>query len=98
MLKSILLFFVILAVSVAIGVGIFHIIQPSGQAGFNNFGNAPRFGGGDFGGERSFGSFNLIGGLFGMTGNIMVVAFITFVIVSVRNIFSKPSELAKSNE
>jgi uncharacterized membrane protein len=91
MFKSILLFLLILAVSIAIGVGIFHLIQPSGQiflrSGSNNFV--------DFGGRHEGrGGFNVTGGLFGMTGNLIVVAVITFIIVSARNILSWQSEPA----
>ena len=87
MFKSILLFFLILAVAIAVGVGIFHLIQPSGGLNF-----ASR----DFGGDGGFrGGFNLIGGLFGITGNLILVAIITFMVVSVRNIFSRQPEPVK---
>ncbi len=91
MFKSILLFFLILAVAIAVGVGIFHLIQPSGGIAFRSSGL--NFTSGDFGGDGGFrGGFNLIGGLFGITGNLILVAIITFMVVSVRNIFSRQPE------
>jgi len=95
MFKSILLFLLILLAASAIGVGIFHLVQPSGQIAFRsgglNIGNAA----GDFGGERGFrGGFNLVGGLFGITGNLILVAVVTFMVVSLRNIFAARPEPA----
>jgi|GEM_PF-2603267 len=88
MFKSILLFLLILAVAIAVGVGIFHLIQPSGGIAFRS-GNSF----GDFGGDGGFrGGFNLVGGLFGITGNLILVTIITFMVVSVRNIFSRQPE------
>ena len=95
MFKSILLFLLILAVAVAVGVGIFHLIQPSGGITLNSGGL--NFTSRDFGGDGGFrGGFNLVGGLFGITGNLILVAIVTFMVVSVRNIFSRQPEPVKA--
>lgn len=97
MLKSILRFILILLIAVALGIGFYHLIQPAGQAslssGFGNFRNVP----GDFGGEHDFreGGFSLIGGLFGITGNLMLIAMVTFIVISIQKIFSgKPGTIS----
>jgi hypothetical protein len=91
MFKSILLFLLILAVAIAVGFGIFHLIQPSGGIAFRSSGIGFTFR--DFGGDRGFdGGFSLIGGLFGITGNLILVAIVTFIVVSVRNIFARQPE------
>ncbi len=89
MLKTIVRFLVILLVAVALGVGIYYLIQPSGTASLNNFGGFR-----DFGGERGFreGGFSLIGGLAGIMGNLILVAIITFIIVAVQKLFSRSPE------
>jgi hypothetical protein len=94
MLKSILRFILILLIAVALGVGFYHLVQPAGQAsirsGIGNFRNVSE----GFGGEHDFreGGFSLIGGLFGITGNLMLIAMVTFVVFSIQKIFSGKPE------
>jgi hypothetical protein len=96
MFKTIFRFLVISLISVALGFGIYYLIQPAGvsafRSGVNNFGNFSR----DFGVERGFreGGFNLIGGLFGITGNLILVAIITVVVVSIQKMFSRKPQPA----
>jgi len=91
MLKSILRFLLILLIAIAFGVGFYYLTQPAGQvsfrSGINNFGNVSR----DFGGEHGFreGGFSLVGGLFGITGNLILIAIISFIVVSMQKIFSR---------
>jgi len=91
MFKTIFRFLVITVIAMALGIGVYTLVQPSGAAtlrsGINNFGGLSR----DFGGERGFreGGFNLIGGLFGVTGNLMLVAIITVIVVSIQKMFSR---------
>ena|ERR1700690_2003403 len=91
MFKMIFRFLAITLIAIALGFGIYYLIQPAGvsvfRSGVNNFGNLSR----DFGGERGFreGGFNLIGGLFGATGNLILVAIITMIVVSIRKMFSR---------
>jgi len=93
MFKTIFRFLVITLIAIALGIGIYYLIQPSGVASFrsgiNDFGGFSR----DFGGEHSFheGGFNIIGGVFGITGNLMLVAIITVVVVSIQKLFSRKS-------
>jgi Na+/H+-dicarboxylate symporter len=84
MFKTIFRFLVITLIAVALGIGIYYLFQPSG---INNLGGLSR----DFGGERGFreAGFNLIGGLFGITGNLMLVAIITVIVVSMQKMFSR---------
>ena len=86
MFKTIFRFLVITLIAVALGFGIYHLLQPSGVTTF-------RSGLGDFGGEHGFrGGFNLIGGLFGITGNLILVAVITTIVVSIQKLFSSKPE------
>ncbi|HEY9151690.1 MAG TPA: hypothetical protein VIN60_02300 [Anaerolineales bacterium] len=90
MFKIIFRFLAITLIAIALGFGIYYLIQPSGvsafRSGINNFGSLS----GDFGGERGFrGGFNLIGGLFGVTGNLILVTIITMIVISVQKIFSR---------
>ena len=86
MFKTIFRFLVITLIAIALGFGIYHLLQPSGVATF-------RSGIGDFGGEGGFreGGFNLTRGLFGVTGNLMLVAIITVIVVSIQKLFSRKS-------
>ena len=94
MLKSIVRFLLILLIAIALGAGFYHLVQPAGQAtlrsGIGNIGSVS----GDFGGEHDFheGGFNLAGGLFGITGNLMLIALVTFIVYSIQKIFSKKPE------
>ena len=87
MFKTIFRFLVITLIAIALGFGIYYLLQPSGVATF-------RSGIGDFGGERGFreGGFNLTRGLFGVTGNLMLVAIITVIVVSIQKLFSRKPE------
>ncbi len=90
MLKITLRFLVVTLIAVALGLLIYHLNQPVGTASFgtgiNNFGNFSR----DFGGEHGFGEggFSLTRGLFGITGNLLVVAMVTVIVVSMQKMFS----------
>ncbi len=86
MFKTILRFLIVTLIAVALGFGIYYLLQPSGTT--SQFGNLRDFG------ERGFreGGFNLIGGLFGITGNLMLVALITVIVVSMQKIFSQKPE------
>ena len=88
MFKTILRFLVVTLIAVALGFGIYYLVQPAGAT--SQFGNLRDFG------ERGFreGGFNLIGGLFGITGNLMLVALITVIVVSIQKIFSQKPEPA----
>ena len=91
MFKMIFRFLVISLIAIALGFGIYYLIQPAGVASFrsgiNNFGGLSR----DFGGEGGFreGGFNLTRGLFGVTGNLILVAIITMIVVSIQKMFSR---------
>ncbi len=76
----------------SIGFAIYHFIQPTSNT--NTFSNFPR----EFGGEHGFRDqgFNLTGGLFGITGNLILIAIITFVVVSIQKIFSHKAEPPKA--
>ena len=93
MLKSILHFLLILLIAIALGVGFYYLVQPASQvsfrSGINNFGNVSR----DFGGEHGFreGGLGLVSGLFGVTGNLLLIAIISFIVVSMQKIFSRKS-------
>ena len=89
MFKNILRFLVITLIAIALGFGIYHLLQPSGVATF-------RSGIGDFSGEGGFreGGFNLTRGLFGVTGNLMLVAIITVIVVSIQKLFSRKPQPA----
>ena len=84
MFKTIFRFLVITLIAIALGFGIYYLLQPSGVATF-------RAGLGDFGREGGFreGGFNLTRGLFGVTGNLMLVAIITVIVVSIQKLFSR---------
>ena len=88
MFKTILRFLIITLIALALGIGIYYLVQPSGAATLRSgFGGLSR----DLGGERGFreGGFNLIGGLFGIAGNLMLVAIITVIVVSMQKMFSR---------
>ena len=89
MLKTIFRFLVITLIAVALGIGIYYLLQPSSAA---TVGSGFR----DFGGEGGFreGGFNLTRGLFGVTGNLMLMAIITVIVVSVQKLFSQRPESA----
>jgi Na+/H+-dicarboxylate symporter len=84
MFKTIFRFLVITLIAIALGFGVYYLFQPSSAA---TFGSGFR----DYGGERGFreGGFNLIGGLFGITGNLILVAIITMIVVSIQKLFSR---------
>lgn len=85
MFKTILRFLIVTLIAIALGFGIYYLVQPAGAA--SQFGSFRDFG------ERGFrGGFNQIGGLFGMTGNLMLVAIITVIVVSMQKIFSRKPE------
>ena len=90
MFKTIFRFLVITLIAVALGFGIYHLLQPSGAGTI-------RSGFGDFGREGSFheGGFNLARGLAGITGNLMLVAIVTVIVVSIQKLFAL-SRLPKS--
>ena len=81
MFKNIFRFLIITLIAIALGFGIYYLLQPSGAATF----------GSGFGGEGGFreGGFNLTRGLFGVTGNLMLVAIITVIVVSIQKLFSR---------
>jgi len=89
-------FLLILLIAIALGVGFYYLVQPAGQvsfrSGIGNLVNVSR----DFGGEHGFreGGFSLTRGLFGITGNLMLIAVVTFIVISTRKIFSgKPATI-----
>ena len=94
MFKSILRFLLILLIAVALGAGFYYLVQPAGQAslrsGIDNLRNVS----GDFGGEHGFreGGFSLAGGLFGITGNLILIAMVTFSVVAIQKMFSRKPE------
>jgi len=87
MFKNIFRFLIITLIAIALGLGIYYLLQPSSAA---TFGSGFR----DFGGEGGFreGGFNLTRGLFGVTGNLMLVAIITVIVVSIQRLFSRKPE------
>ena len=87
MFKTIFRFLVITLIAIALGFGIYYLLQPSGVSAF-------RSGINHFGGEGGFreGGFNLTRGLFGVTGNLMLVAIITVIVVSIQKLFSRKPE------
>ena len=94
MLRNILRFAIVALIAVALGLLIYHLNQPTGTAtAINNF---SRFSG-DFGGEGSFreGSFSLARGLFDVAGNLLLVAFVTVIVVSLQKAFAHQPRPAK---
>ncbi len=87
MFKNILRFLIITLIAIALGFGIYYLLQSSGASAF-------RSGINNFGGEGGFreGGFNLTRGLFGVTGNLMLVAIITVIVVSIQKLFSRRRE------
>ena len=87
MFKTIFRFLVISLIAIALGFGIYCLLQPSGAA---TVGSGFR----DFGGEGGFreGGFNLARGLAGITGNLMLVAIVTVIVVSIQKLFSRKPE------
>ena len=94
MSKTILRFLVIALIAVALGSLIYHISQPAGttalRSGINNLGGLSR----DLGEEHGFGErgFSLMGGLFGITGNLFLVAIVTVIVVSLQKLFAHRGE------
>ncbi len=83
MFKNIFRFLVVTLIAIALGFGIYYLFQPSSAAALGS-------GFHEFGGERGLrGGFNLIGGLFGITGNLMLVTIITVMVVSIQKLFSQ---------
>ena len=89
MFKTIFRFLVIALIAIALGLGVYYLLQPYSAA---TFGSGFR----DFGGERGFreSGFNILGGLFGVAGNLMLVAFITVSVVSIQRLFSRKPQPA----
>ncbi len=90
MFKTIFRFLVITLIAIALGFGIYYLLQPSSAA-------AVRSGFGDFGREGGFheGGFNLARGLAGVTGNLILVAIVTVIVVAIQKLFSrKPKPMA----
>lgn len=89
MFKTIMRFLVITLIAVALSIGIYRLIQPAGPIPFrSSFEN--------FGGERGFreGGFGLISGLFGITGNLILVAVVTIIVVSMQKVLNHKPEPA----
>ncbi len=84
MFKTIFRFLVITLIAVALGFGIYYLLQPSSAATFNS-------GFRDFGGEGGFheGGSNLARGLSGIGGNLVLVAIVTVIVVSVQKVFTR---------
>jgi hypothetical protein len=94
MLKSLMRFLLILLIAIALGAGFYYLVQPAGQASLQSgIGNLRNISG-DFGGERGFGEggFSLTGGLFGITGNLILIALVTLIVHSTQKIFSRKPE------
>jgi len=83
MFKIIFRFLVITLIAVALGIGIYYLLQPSSAAtlgsGFRDFGRE--------GGFRE-GGFSLVRGFFGITGNLILIAIVTMIVVSIQKLFS----------
>ena len=98
MFNTILRFIVVTLIAVALGALIYHLNQPAGSASFGssirNIGNFSR----DFGGEGGFheGGFSLSRGLFGITGNLLLVTIVTVIVVSLQKAFARKPEPART--
>ncbi len=95
MLKNTVRFLVVALAAVALGLLIYHLNQPAGTA--SSLSSLGRFGG-DFGGEGGFreGGFSLARGLFGITGNLILIAVVTIIVVSMRKAFAYQPGPAKT--
>ncbi len=94
MLKTILRFLAVTLVAVALGFLIYYINQPAaGASGLSSFGDFSR----ELGGEGGFreGSFSLARGLFGIGGDLLLVAIITAVVVLIQKAFTPQHEPAR---
>ncbi len=89
MLKTIVRFLVVSLIAVGLGLLIYHLNQPAGTSIGSGFGGFREFGG--EGGFRE-GGFSLTRGLFGITGNLMTVAVVTLVVVSMRKALAYKGE------
>lgn len=93
MLKTTLRFLVVTLVAVALGFLIYYINQPAaGASGLSTFGSFSRELGGD-GGFRESG-FSLARGLSGITGDLILVAITTAIVVIIRKAFAPQHEPA----
>ncbi len=98
MFKTILRFLIVTLIAVALGAMIYHLNQPARSASFGsgirNIGNFSR----DFGGEGGFheGGFSLSRGLFGIKGNLLLVAIVTVIVVSMQKTFARKPEPART--
>ena len=81
MFKIIFRFLVITLIAAALGFAIYHLVQASTagavQPGFDHFGGLE-------GNERG-----LLGGLSGITGNLLLVAAVTAAVVSIQRLFTR---------
>ncbi len=96
MLKIILRFLIVAVIAVGLGMLIYHLNQPAASASFGSAGGFGTFSR-EFG-ERGFGegSFSLSRGMFGIVGNLILVAIVTVVVVSLQKALSYRSEPARS--
>jgi Na+/H+-dicarboxylate symporter len=78
MLKTTLRFLVVTLIAVALGFLIYHLNQPSGTSSFGSF--SREIGGED--GLREGGS------LFGLVGNLLLVAVVTAIVVPLQKAFA----------
>ena len=89
MFKTIFRFLVITLIAIALGFGITICFNRPVSTIFGDRNQ-------HFGGEGGFreGGFNLTRGLFGVTGNLMLVAIITVIVVSIQKLFSRKPQPA----
>ena len=89
--KTILRYLVVALTAVALGLLIYHINQPAGTAAFGSGVNGVSQFSEGLGSEHDIreGGASLISGLFGVTGNLLLVAIITTVVVSARKLFAR---------
>jgi hypothetical protein len=97
MFKTILRFLVVASLAVALGFLIYHFAQPAGASfgsGTKDLGHVSR----GLAGEAGFreGGFSLTRGVFGVAGNLFLVATVIFVVVSVQKVFSHKAEPARA--
>jgi hypothetical protein len=88
--KSILRYLVIVLIAVAVGTVVYHLNQPTGTtalgSGITSVGHFSESIGSDH--DVREGGSSLIGGLSGVTKNLLLVAIVTAIVVLMRKLFA----------
>ncbi len=94
MLKTTVRFLIVTLIAVALGFLIYRLNQPAGGvSGFSNLGGLRELGG--EGGFRETG-FSLMRGLSGITGDVILVAIVTAIVVIIQKALAPQREPARA--